>query len=113
MNDDAGGKSALSEGLGLAPERAGQPRMMTISGGKEAGHWYSPAAVRELLAAERERLLTLARARQAHECAAAAHHSVRWYAAFEHHTTRNAAMADLVDAVFGRSDDEALGASAA
>ena len=46
-----------SEELGLAPERTGQPRMMTIIDGErdeETGHWYSPAAVRELLAAERE-----------------------------------------------------------
>jgi hypothetical protein len=44
--------------LGLAPERAGQPRMMTIIDGAqedETGHWYSPAAVREMLTAERER----------------------------------------------------------
>lgn len=49
---------SLGEGLGLAPERAGQPRMMTVIEGErdeETGHWYSPAAVREMLAAERER----------------------------------------------------------
>lgn len=54
--------SASSEGLGLAPERAGQPRMMTIIDGAqedETGHWYSPAAVREMLAEERERCAKL------------------------------------------------------
>ena len=48
----------LSEGLGLAPERAGQPRLMTVTpeqADNMHGHWYSPAAVREMLAAERER----------------------------------------------------------
>lgn len=48
---------ASNEGLGLAPERAGQPRMMIIIDGAqedETGHWYSPAAVREMLAAERD-----------------------------------------------------------
>lgn len=42
--------------LGLLPEREGQPRIYTATGPvPEAGHWYSPAAVRELQAAERER----------------------------------------------------------
>ena len=44
--------------LGLAPEREGQPRMMTIidrAQDDETGHWYSPEAVREMLAAERKR----------------------------------------------------------
>lgn len=46
----------LSEGLGLSPEREGQPPTLTITGPVlEAGHWYSPAEVRALLAAERER----------------------------------------------------------
>ena len=47
----------MSDHLDLAPERAGQPRMMTVSSPLELdhGHWYSPAAVREMLAAERER----------------------------------------------------------
>lgn len=46
--------------LGLEPEREGQPRMYTATGPvPEAGHWYSPAAVRELLAAERERCARL------------------------------------------------------
>lgn len=47
----------LSEKLGLAPERDGQPRLMTIIGGAndETGHWYSPAAVREMLTTERNR----------------------------------------------------------
>jgi hypothetical protein len=50
--------------LGLTPERAGQPRMMTIIDGAqedETGHWYSPAAVREMLTAERERFASLCR----------------------------------------------------
>ena len=51
-----------SEGLGLAPERAGQPRFYTATGPvPEAGHWYSPAAVRELLAEDRERQKPLLR----------------------------------------------------
>lgn len=42
----------------LAPEREGQPRMYTATGPvPEAGHWYSPATVREMLAAERERCI--------------------------------------------------------
>lgn len=51
------GNAPLSDHLGLAPEREGQPRMMTISDATslDDGHWYSPAAVREMLAAERER----------------------------------------------------------
>jgi hypothetical protein len=57
---DAG--RGLSEGLGLAPEREGQPRFYTAVGPvPEEGHWYSPAAVRELLAAERERRVKLPR----------------------------------------------------
>ena len=43
---------ASNEGLGLAPERAGQPRMMIIIDGAqedETGHWYSPAAVCKVL----------------------------------------------------------------
>ena len=54
-----------SDRLGLAPERAGQPRMMTIIDGAQedaTGHWYSPAAVREMLAAERERCIATLRA---------------------------------------------------
>jgi hypothetical protein len=53
-----------SEGLGLTPDRAGQPRLMTIIDGAqddETGHWYSPAAVREMLAEERERCASLCR----------------------------------------------------
>lgn len=60
--ESAGQGPALSEGLGLAPDRAGQPRMMTIIDGAqedETGHWYSPTAVRDLLAAERERCALL------------------------------------------------------
>jgi|694.fasta_scaffold70290_8 hypothetical protein len=53
-------------GLGLAPERAGQPRFYTATGPvPAAGHWYSPAAVRELLAAERERWQRIAANAQA------------------------------------------------
>lgn len=45
------------DGLGLLPERALQARTMTLSAGPrvtpfEAGHWYSPTAVRELLEPE-------------------------------------------------------------
>lgn len=40
--------------MNLAPERPGQPRMMTVDDGIEAGHWYSPEAVREMVEAERE-----------------------------------------------------------
>lgn len=49
------GALGSNDQLGLAPERAGQPRMMTIIDGEqedETGHWYSPAAVREMLDAE-------------------------------------------------------------
>lgn len=45
-----------SDRLGLLPEREGQPRTLTMAlpWEYERGHWYSPAAVREMLAAERE-----------------------------------------------------------
>ena len=69
-DDDAGpGGSALSDGLGLAPEREGQARMILICAGnpdgdieEELGHWYSPTAVREMLAAERDRCRRAAQA---------------------------------------------------
>lgn len=47
----------LIDKLGLLPERDGQPRVYTATGPvPEAGHWYSPTAVREMLAAERDRM---------------------------------------------------------
>ena len=46
--------------MNLAPERPGQPRMMTVTDGIEAGHWYSPEAVLDMLKAERERCAALA-----------------------------------------------------
>jgi hypothetical protein len=56
----------------------------------------------ELEAAERERLLALAKRRAAHEASAAAHHAGRWQQAHEHHLTRHAAMRDLIDALEGQ-----------
>lgn len=39
----------------LAEQREGQPIMMIIEGEDAGcGHWYSPAAVAEMIAAERE-----------------------------------------------------------
>ena len=62
MTTEAAGQGpALSEGLGpLADQREGQAHTMLITCsrdefGHDAGHWYSPAAVRAMLAAERER----------------------------------------------------------
>lgn len=45
--------------MNLAPERPGQPRMMTVADGIEAGHWYSPEAVREMVEEKRERIIGL------------------------------------------------------
>ena len=43
--------------LGLLPEQEGQADVMTLAGpghaSDERGHWYSPAAVRKILDAER------------------------------------------------------------
>ena len=56
--------------LGLAPEREGQPRTYTATGPvPEAGHWYSPAAVREMLAEERERCAAWLEAQGRHDMA--------------------------------------------
>lgn len=48
----------LNDLLGpLLPERDGQARTMTVTSEDDElamGHWYSPAAVREMLAAERD-----------------------------------------------------------
>lgn len=86
MNDDATpAKVRLTDGLGLAPERAGQPRMMTIIDGAqedETGHWYSPAAVREMLDAEAANLRA----------------ALKWYADGEHFTK---AQPDAWDTVSG------------
>ena len=63
------GALGSNDQLGLAPGRAGQPRMMTIIDGAqedETGHWYSPDAVRELLAADRAKWRELAQ-RVAHQ----------------------------------------------
>lgn len=39
--------------IALPPNRQGQQRMMTITGNApEVGHWFSPEAVREMLAQE-------------------------------------------------------------
>ena len=54
---DPPAKVASNDQLGLAPEREGQPRTMVVIDGEreeETGHWYSPAAVREMLAADRQ-----------------------------------------------------------
>ena len=48
---------------GLLPSRNYQPRTLTVCDGPdtelEAGHWYSPAAVQDLLERERERCAVL------------------------------------------------------
>lgn len=46
-----------------------------------------------------ERAAEIAKARQSHEISAVAHHAGRWHAAYEHHMTRQAAMADVWDAI--------------
>jgi hypothetical protein len=51
--------------------------------------------------AERERLKTIAHNRAGYEAASAAHHAGKCQPAFEMHMTRNAAMCDLIDALFG------------
>ena len=55
----------LSEGLGpLLPARDGQARVMTLTSDDSdnfQGHWYSPQAVAERVAAERERCAAVAR----------------------------------------------------
>lgn len=42
----------------LLPQKAGQAKQMTLAGfdfsEEERGHWYSPAAVAEMIATERE-----------------------------------------------------------
>jgi hypothetical protein len=50
--------------------------------------------------AERERLADKARTRADYEVTATAHHAGQWYAAMEWHTTRHAAMRDLIADVF-------------
>jgi hypothetical protein len=57
------------------------------------------------VAAERERLKGVALSRARHEIAgaAAAAAAGKWHVAHEYHTTRYAAMSDMIDAVFGRS----------
>lgn len=62
-----------SDRLGLLPEREGQPRTLTMAlpWEYERGHWYSPAAVREMLAAERQRLITRLRQIGMYECGCA------------------------------------------
>lgn len=70
----------------------------------EAAFWRSEGlTVIELgdVAAERERLLTLAKKRADHEASAAGHHAGKWHVAHEHHLTRHAAMRDLIDALEG------------
>lgn len=54
-NETTPGALGSNAGLGLLPERDGQPRTLTVTGPvPEAGHWYSPMEVRALLAAERD-----------------------------------------------------------
>lgn len=48
---------------------------------------------------ERERIVARAHSRYEHEVRAAVHHSGRWYAAFEWHLTRQAAMADMLEVI--------------
>ena len=55
--------------------------------------------VQEPVAAERDRLLSLAKRRADREASEAAHHAGRWHAAHEHHLTRHAAMLELIGAL--------------
>lgn len=52
----------------------------------------------KMVAAERERILSLASNRAAYESLVAKHHA-RNHLAFEWHTTRHAAMRDLIEAI--------------
>jgi hypothetical protein len=51
-------------------------------------------------AAERERLLVIAKKRADHEASAAAHHCGTWHEAFQHHLLAHKAMRDLIDIVW-------------
>jgi len=51
-------------------------------------------------AAERERLLVIAKKRADHEASAAAHHCGTWHEAFQHHLSAHKAMRDLIDSVW-------------
>ncbi len=89
--------------LGLDPERALWEAMGCIADDEECLRMLS-AHIAAAVAAERERLKTLAHNRAGYEAASAAHHAGKWHAAFENHMTRNAAMCDLIDALFGPND---------
>ena len=68
---------------------------------QDIGNYFAKQAepAREPAAAERDRLLSLAKRRAGQEASAAAHHAGRWHAAHEHHLTRHAAMLDLIGAL--------------
>ena len=91
--------SASSDGLGPLPPH----RKVTAHGRMWTEEDMRSYAAREV-AAERERLKTLAHKRAGYEAASAAHHAGKWHAAFENHLTRNAAMCDLIDALFGPNE---------
>lgn len=55
-------------------------------------------ALRERLAAERERVIAAAKARYDHEVSAVVHHA-KQYDAYDWHMARQAAMADMLDAI--------------
>lgn len=61
-------------------------------------------ALRERLAAERERVIAAAKARYDHEVSAVAHHT-KQYDAYDWHMTRQAAMADMLDAIRALGDE--------
>lgn len=62
------------------------------------------AALRERLAAERERVIAAAKARYDHEVSAVAHYAGRDSPAYDWHMTRQAAMADMLEALRALGD---------
>lgn len=91
----------LNDQLGPLPEAPiiGVSRFGSVFRGYSADHMRAFAAQER--AAERERLLALAKKRADYEASAAAHHAGRWHVAHEHHLKRHAAMRDLIEALEG------------
>jgi len=75
-----------------------QPRWPGDEGGFTADQMRAYGAA--CAAAERERLLVIAKKRADHEANAAAHHSGKWYEAFQRHLSAHKAMRDLIDSVW-------------
>ena len=113
--DNPAGRTATIAALRAALAEQEQDKRTTVADLRDA-MWLDPECadkgacqslkfkcpakpVQEPVAAERDRLLSLAKRRAGQEASAAAHHAGRWHAAQEHHLTRHAAMLDLIDAL--------------